>query len=74
MAIKGYAYGEYTAVLYGERSMVVKKNGREVLHTGFRNVETEEEVIDLLKQMPQFEDFLTRRFEDDDDDADCWCE
>ena len=43
----------YVARLYGENSMSVSLNGIEVLHTGFRNVHTEDEVMEMLEGMPK---------------------
>lgn len=42
----------YSATLYGDTSLYVEHDGREVLHTGFRNVETDDEVMNLLENMP----------------------
>ena len=44
----------YYARLYGKSSLSVYFNGKEILHTGFRNVNTEDEVIELLEGMPEF--------------------
>lgn len=44
----------YTARLYGKSSLSVYFNGKEVLHTGFRNVNTEDEVMMMLEGMPGF--------------------
>lgn len=44
----------YYARLYGKSSLSVYFNGKEVLHTGFRGVNTEDEVIELLEGMPKF--------------------
>ena len=44
----------YVARLYGKSSLSVYFNGKEVLHTGFRNVNTEDEVMELLEGMPKF--------------------
>lgn len=44
----------YSARLYGETSMTVHYNGKEVLHTGSRNVNTEAEVMEMLEKMPEF--------------------
>lgn len=44
----------YSAVLYGESSMCVYKGRRKVLHTGSRNVNTAEEVMEMLGEMPDF--------------------
>jgi hypothetical protein len=53
--IKEYKHENgYSAVLYGKSSLSVDYKGNEVLHTGFRNVNTEEEVMELLEGMPEF--------------------
>lgn len=44
----------YSAKLYGKSSMSIYFKGKEVLHTGFRNVNTEDEVMELLEGMPKF--------------------
>lgn len=45
----------YTAKLYGKRSLVIfNPDGKEVLHTGFRNVSTKKETMKLLESMPDF--------------------
>ena len=44
----------YSARLYGKSSMCIYFNGKEVLHTGFRNVNTEDEVMELLEEQPGF--------------------
>lgn len=54
---KGQTYKHingYSAVLYGKSSMRVYFGEKEVLHTGFRNVNTENEVMKLLENMPDF--------------------
>ena len=43
----------YYACLYGESSLSVYFDGKEVLHTGFRNVNTEDEVMKVLEGMPE---------------------
>ena len=42
----------YSATLYGDTSLSIDYGGREVLHTEFRNVETEDEVMNLLEHIP----------------------
>lgn len=49
----------FKAVLYGKSSMIIYKGDREVLHTGFRNVNTKEEVMECLETMPEFEEKLS---------------
>lgn len=51
----------YVARLYGEDSINVYFNGIEVMHTGYRNVHTEDEVMDLLSRMPEFFDGIYYR-------------
>ena len=43
----------YLARLYGKSSLSVYFNGKEVFHTGSRNVNTEDEVMKLLDSMPK---------------------
>lgn len=43
----------YSAVLYGEKSMSVYKDRKEIMHTGGRTVNTKEEVMELLGRMPE---------------------
>lgn len=43
----------YSAVLYGISSMSIFRNGKEVMHTGFRKVNTEAEVIRMLEALPR---------------------
>ena len=51
----GY-YGE----LYGKSSLSIFKGTREVFHTGFRNIETAEELYEVLEEYPKFEEMLIR--------------
>lgn len=48
----------YTGILYGRRSLVVLKGEEEVLHTGFRNIDTEKELYDYLEKFPDFLNML----------------
>lgn len=50
----------YSAVLYGESSMQVFLNNKFVMHTGFRCVNTESEVMEILEGMPEFFQMLRR--------------
>lgn len=60
----------YKGRLYGESSLIVfDKDDNEVLHTGFRNCETKEELYELLEGMPEFFKGL-EGVEIDEDDAD----
>ena len=52
----------YTGILYGESSMsIYNPEGREVMHTGFRNVNTMDELIETVEGYP---DFIRAIFED----------
>lgn len=44
----------YSAILYGQSSMSIYYQGKQVSHTGFRNVNTEKEVLELLEEYPEF--------------------
>lgn len=44
----------YSGILYGKKSMVIFHNNKEVLHTGFRNINTREELYQNLEKMPEF--------------------
>lgn len=54
----------YTAVLYGESSLSVVYDGKEVLHSGSCNIKSEEEVMRFHEEMPdfvkKFEQFLKK--------------
>lgn len=49
----------YSAILYGKSSMSVYYEGKEVMHTGNRNVNTEAEVMEMLAEMPEFLEALS---------------
>lgn len=42
----------YYGCLYGEKSMSIFKNGKEVLHTGSRSINSVEELYKMLEDMP----------------------
>lgn len=45
----------YFGILYGGSSMsLYDEDGHEILHTGSRNIDTEEELYELLDGMPKF--------------------
>ena len=54
----------YIARLYGKSSLSVYFNGKEVLHTGYRNVHTEDEVMEMLEDMPNFIEKIVKGMED----------
>lgn len=54
----------YSGVLYGESSMMIfDKEGNQVLHTGFRNIQTREELYESLSKMPQRKQILDKMFD-----------
>ena len=62
----------YSARLYGESSMSIYLNRKEVMHTGSRNVNTENEVMELLDEYPEFIKMLERHIDEIlADDEDC---
>lgn len=49
----------YYAKLYGESSMTIyRPDGRMFMHTGLRNVNTENKVMNILKNIPEYEKLL----------------
>lgn len=59
----------YSGVLYGESSMSIYHDGKEVLHTGSRNVNTEQELYEQLDTMPELMTALAAiDFDDEDGD------
>ena len=45
----------YTGVLYGKSSYAIyDKDGKEVLHTGLRNINTYEELVESVNNFPKF--------------------
>ena len=48
----------YVGTLYGKSSLSISKDGKEVFHTGYRRVETKEEVYQMLGEMPMFLEIL----------------
>ena len=65
----------YTGVLYGESSFSIHDpSGKEVMHTGFRNINTYEELVEQVEEFPEFRrrllenwDRLRTDNEEDDD-------
>lgn len=54
----------YTGILYAESSYrVLDPEGKEVLHTGFTNIRTEEELIEDVEGFPEFQKHLMAVFE-----------
>ena len=63
--IKEYTHPNgYSARLYGKSSLSIYFEAKEVLHTGFRKVNTEKQVMDLLAEQPKFRETLKRIVKD----------
>ena len=64
----------YTGVLYGESSYsIYDSNGNEVMHTGSRNINTYEELVNCVEEYPRLRQLLLDKFDDlfqDDEDVD----
>ena len=59
----------YYGCLYGESSMSIFKDNKEVLHTGFRNINTPDELYEILSEMPSFTEKLANiDFDDEEED------
>lgn len=59
----------YYGCLYGKSSMSIFKDNKEVLHTGFRNINTPDELYEILSEMPSFtEKFANIDFDDEEED------
>lgn len=56
----------YFGILYGRGSMsVYDELGHRVLHTGYRIVNTEQELYAVLEKMPEFMDLLLKEDKDE---------
>ena len=62
----------YTGMLYGESSLsIYDPSGKECLHTGFRNVNTYDELVELVDGHPKFIEMINSISKDDlDEDYD----
>ena len=61
MLIKVEHPNGYMGILYGKSSMTIyDKDGHEILHTGLRNPNTEEELYEVLEDMPRTMDIITQ--------------
>ena len=59
----------YCGCLYGKSSMSIFKGNKEVLHTGFRNINTPDELYEQLSEMPSFMEMLANvDFDDEEGD------
>ena len=56
----------YKGILYGRSSFSIRdKDGKEVFHTGFRNINTYEELVERVEEYPEFIRVLLGEEEDD---------
>lgn len=60
----------YYGCLYGKSSMSIYKDSIEVLHTGFRNINTPDELYEQLSEMPDFMEMIGNMDFDDEEDND----
>lgn len=64
----------FTGVLYGESSMsIYDPDGKEILHTGRRTINTYEKLVEEVEEFPAFRQMLLDKFdqiynEDEDED------
>ena len=59
----------YCGCLYGKSSMSIFKDNKEVLHTGSRNINTPDELYEILSEMPSFMEKLANiNFDDEEED------
>lgn len=59
----------YYGCLYGKSSMSIFKDNKEVLHTGSRNINTSDELYEILSEMPDFVEMLANiDFDDEEED------
>ena len=59
----------YYGCLYGKSSMSIFKDNKEVLHTGSRNINTPDELYEILSEMPDFmEKLVNIDFDDEEED------
>lgn len=56
----------YSARLYGESSLSIYYDGKEVMHTCSRNVNTESEVMELLEKQPKLRESLAKMINDEE--------
>lgn len=56
----------YSGTLYGKRSMSIYKDGREVLHTGFRNenIKTADDLYEVLETQPELMKILNAKIDE----------
>lgn len=65
MVIKYKSENGYSGMIYGESSMrIFDSTNKEVLHTGFRTINTEEELKEFVDDFPNKRKDLLKLFED----------
>lgn len=67
MNIKVKYKNGYEGILYGEHSVVVLKDGKEVLHSGSTLLKTKEELYSFLEEIPETLKKFDARIEDEED-------
>ena len=55
----------YYGCLYGKSSMSILKDDKEMLHTGFRNINTPDDLYEILSEMPEMMNNVKELFEDE---------
>lgn len=60
----------YCGCLYGKSSMSIFKDNKEVLHTGSRNINTADELYEILSEMTSFMEKLANIDFDDEEEGD----
>lgn len=59
--IKYTSENGYTGVLYGKSSFAIhNRDGKMVLHTGFRNIHTYAELVKQVEDYPKFREMLLK--------------
>lgn len=60
----------YKGILYGRSSFSIRdKNGKEVFHTGFRKINTYEELVKEVEEFPKFLEILFSADLEEEDDG-----
>ena len=63
--IKYTSKNGYTGILYGEKSLAVfDKKGRERMHTGFRTINTYDELVEFVEEFPDFMKLLCENWDE----------
>ncbi len=62
--IKYESKNGYMGLLYGESSLsVFNSDGEEVFHTGFRTIDTLEELVATIERFPDFNELFIKLYE-----------